>query len=249
MSHLRLSELRVALCPDRLIVAKYGRGPRRRLKGSAIHSVATEPVEELAKLADQSRLSVVLSNHFVRYTVLPWSSALASESEWKALAEHSFFSTYGDAARSWDIRVCTTGRRNTAVGCAVDRRLIESIRRIPNVASLQPHIMAAFNACRSHLPGPSLWFVLQERGRLTFALIFEGQWRLIRNRQAPPDWQDSLDELLDREAATCADAKTDWVVACCEDEHPRRTERYRIVDLALPPNADPALRPFRMAVA
>lgn len=249
MSPLPLNELRVGLCPDRLIIARFRRGLlRRRLVAHEVRPVNADPVGELWQLAAGSRLSVILSNHFVRYAVLPWSATLVSEREWSAFALHSFVTTYGEVARTWDIRVCTAGRQKPAVACAVDRGLIESLRRIPGLVSIEPHVMAAFNARRTALPGASLWFVLQERGRVTLSLIFKGKWRFIRNRQAASGWQEALADLLDREAAGCADARTDCVMVCSEDPAPEHAGRYRLLDHALPRNADPALRQITMAL-
>jgi hypothetical protein len=94
----------------------------------------------------------------------------------------------------------------------------------------------------------SLWFVLQERGRVTLGLIAGGKWKLIRNRQAAGNWRESLADLLDREAAACADTNTDCAALCAEDEPPQRVGRYRVLDLTLPRNADPGTRPIRMAL-
>lgn len=249
VSPLRLNELNVGLCPDRLVVARFRRGVRRTLAGYSVLPVKADPVGALKELAGGSRLNVVLSNHFVRYALLPWSSTLASAQEWTAFARHCFAATYGEAAAGWDMRVCPGGRGNAALACAVDRELVESLRGIPGLVSLQPHVMAAFNARRAALPAAPLWFVLQERGRVTLGLIRDGGWKLIRNRQAPENWRESLADLLDRESAAFAGAGADCAAVCAEDELPQRAGRYRLLDLTLPPHADPALRAVRMALA
>lgn len=249
MSLLRRSELRAGLCPDRLIVARYRSGLRRKLVAHAIHQVDTDPVNELKKVAGAARLSVVLSNHFVRYAVLPWSATLRSAEEWAAFALHSFTATYGEVAKGWDIRVSVAGRESPALACAVDRELIASLRELPGLVSVRPHVMAAFNACRASLPGTSFWFVLQEAGRLTVSLVSAGNWRLVRHRQAAAGWQQSLADVIEREAAGCGEAGTDCVALCCEDAPPASAGRYRVLDLGTGETTDAALRPFRMALA
>lgn len=247
MSPLPLTELRVGLCPDRLIVARFRGALRRKLIEQAV-CPAKDPLAELRQRAGKLGTCVVLSNHFVRYAVLPWSSRLASEREWTAFAQHSFLSTYGEVARAWEIRVSPTGRGNPVIACAVDSALLEALRQIPRLARVQPYLMAAFNARRRALPGLSLWFVLQERGRVTLALIVDGKWKLIRSRQVREDWHESLGDLLDREAAACREAGADCAAVCSEEEVPARAGRYRILDVTLPKNADPASRAIRMAL-
>lgn len=225
------SELRVGLSPDRLVLARYRRGLRRRLVAHEVQPIEADPVGALKKLAGSDRLSVVLSNHFVRYAVLPWSATLRSEREWAAFALHSFSATYGDVAKGWDIRVSVGGRERAALACAVDRELIASLQELPGLVSVRPHVMAAFNAHRAALPAQPFWFVLQEPGRLTLSLISAGQWRVVRHRQAAHGWHESLGVMLEREAAGCGDTTTDCVALCCEDPPPAHAGRFRILEL------------------
>jgi hypothetical protein len=249
VSLLRLNELRVGLCPDRLIIARFRGGFGRRLIEHRVAPIKAGPGEALKQLAANHRVSVVLSNHFIRYAVLPWSSTLTSERDWAAFAQHNFVSIYGDVAKTWEFCVSRTKRGHPAITCAVDAALLQSLRQIPGIASVQPYLMAAFNARRKALPGPSLWFVVQERGRMTVALIVDGKWKAIRNRQAREGWHESLSDYLDREAAACGDKGTDCAAVCSEEEPPKQVGRYRILDVTLPRNADLTLRPIRMALS
>ena len=249
MSLLQRNELRIGLCPDRLIVARYRRGLRRKLVAHAVHRVDREPVTELRKIAGDAALSIVLSNHFVRYAVLPWSATLRSRDEWAAFALHSFTVTYGEIANAWDIRVSMGEHESPAVACAVDRGLISSLKELPGLVSVRPHVMAAFNAHRRMFPATSFWFVMQEAGRLTVSLVTGGQWRVLRHRQAATRWQESLADVVEREASACGDTGTDCLALCSEDTPPAHAGRYRILDLGLGEKTDPALRPIRMALA
>lgn len=181
MSPWPRAELRAGLCPGRLVL------------GGEI--VAGEPLAELRERAAGRRLTVVLSNHYVRYAVLPSSKALRSGADWHAYARHVLEATYGTAVGGWEIRV------SERVAAAVDAALLEELRAIPTLRSVQPYLMAAFNARRGRLRAKSAWFVVQEPGRLTLALLQEESWKAIRTRQAGPGWAGSLADLLEREAA------------------------------------------------
>ena len=80
--------LRIGLTPDRLLAAAYGRGMRPRLVKTetvALPSPGADPWSSavvalpgmIATLGlRRPQVTVVLSNAFVRYAVLPWSAAL-----------------------------------------------------------------------------------------------------------------------------------------------------------------------------
>lgn len=217
MSPWLRAELRAGLGPGRLVLRD--------------EIVAAEPVAELKRRAAGRRVTVVLSNHLVRYAVLRPSKALRSWADWSAYARHTFEAIYGPPARGWEIKV------NGLIAAAVDRALLEELRTIPRLASVQPYLMAAYNARRKHLKGKSAWFVVQEPGRVAIAFLSDGEWKLVRTRGVGADWARALEELLDREAAAAQAPDCSRAVVCAEDELPARAGRYEIVDAALGPRA------------
>lgn len=236
MSLLRSGELRVGLCRDRLVLAR-----------SIVRTGGTG-IDELRKIADGSRVSIILSNHFVRYAVLPWTATLTSDEEWLAFAQQSFASTYGTAAAGWKVRVCATGFRQAKVASAVDAELIGSLQALPNVVSIQPYLMAAFNFQRRALRGKTAWFVLQEPGRLTLSLFGKGAWKLVRTRQAHAGWQQALADMLDRECVDSGEADCHTAMVCSEEELPGAIGRYRLQDITLPRGAGADARSHVMAL-
>lgn len=235
MSRLWRTDLAVGLCPERLVLR------------DEVRPVGGDALAELRRIAGKAQVKVVLSSHFVRYTVLPWSAALASEDEWRALAQHSFVSTYGTAATAWEVRVSRSSKGSTRVATAIDGELLQVLRDIPGIVSIQPYLMAAFNARRAHLRGPA-WFVLQEPGRLTLSRLDSAGWQAIRCRQAHGEWRAALADLLDREAAAGADAGCDHALVWSEEELPAALGRYRITDVTLSSRAAPQARSCAMAL-
>lgn len=239
--------VQVALCPDRLVVARRKHRWSKAIEG-AVHAVAGDPVSVLAKLLGNEPITVVLSSHFVRHCVLPWSKALNSQGDWLAFAQHNFQATYGaSVASGWQIRVSGRGRA-PRVATAVDTALVDALRALPQVASIQPYLMAAFNYRKSTLAAADTWLVLQENRRLTVAFISMGQWRLARTRRIDADWASALPALLDRESAALGGDACRTVHLCSEGDPTDNAGPYRLVDVTLPRSFGPELRQYAMAV-
>src|SRR5688572_27267169 len=130
--------MRIGLSPDRLVVASRERG----LRAAALRRevIAVEPprsaanwqaaVDALPSALAGSKgagVTVVLSNHFVRYALLPWLPSLKSEDEWLALARHRLELVHGHAGEDWVVRCAETAPRGARVACAVDRGLLEAV--------------------------------------------------------------------------------------------------------------------------
>jgi hypothetical protein len=133
------------------------------------------------------------------------------------------------------------------VASAVEATLIDSLKSLPSVASVRPYLMAAFNARRERFSGRA-WFVLQEPGRLTFALVEEGGWKLIRSRRAPEPWTEVLGDLLDREIAADASLECDTALVFAESEAPSSLGRYAVSDITLAKGAISAARACAMVL-
>lgn len=208
--------VRAVLCPDRAGLVRVGRG-MRMLDGRVVRAAAAatgDPPWASALAALREGLdavegggrdvTVVLSNHFVRYALVPWNDALAGEAEEAAHARHCFSMVYGDAAESWDVRL-SAASGGLQVACAVDAGLPAAIEEVVaasgrHLRSVQPYLMAAFNRWRREFAGPLVWFVLAEPGRLCLAALQDGRWRELVNLQSADDARgDGLPELLARQ--------------------------------------------------
>ncbi len=218
MSPLWRRELRVGLCPHRLVTPQ------------GVKSVEDDASAELRELGKRSPLFVVLSNHFVRYTVLPHKKALRSSADWHAYAGHTFEFTYGSIATEWQIAVSPAPSGEPRVACAVDAALVDSLRSIRAVVSIQPYFVAAFNARRRTL-GQEGWFVLQEPERLALGLISKGTWQRIRVRHVSSDWASVCADLLEREFSLWAGDECSVAFVCAEDEPPHQLGRFRVIDV------------------
>jgi hypothetical protein len=125
-------------------------------------------------------VTVVLSNHFVRYAVLPGEDSAATAEEALALARFHFTKIHGDRAKSWDVRVSEN------LACAIDAALLEGLKSCfaktkARLVSVQPSLMAAYNRARSRVPREGAWLLLAERGRTCLARLAARGWASVYN--------------------------------------------------------------------
>ena len=223
MLRLWRDEVRIALCPGRVALARVARGWRPRVVAKHVVHCSGEatadgkPCVEALQTALQDPLlrdadaTVVISNHFVRYALVPWSEHLVSDDEKRAWVMHHFVKSYGEPAAPMEYRWSEEGPDAACVASAVDGEFIGQIRAACEPASLrlrsfQPYLMAVFNRWKRRVTGNSVWIVVPEPGRVCIAAVANGQWRTITSRKIGPDFQTELPLALGRELLLADDA-------------------------------------------
>jgi hypothetical protein len=249
--------LRASLSPGRVSLVRLDHR-KRLLEGRTVECTADEAGEPawaqaldafregLAKsAAHHSRVAVVLSNHFVRYVLVPWNGQIKKEEEELAYARHCFEQVYGPSAAAWDIRVSASGKGGPRVACAVDARLLSTLDQIVagagmKLSSVQPYLMTAFNRWRDEMNGHSVWFVLAEQDRLCLSTLVEGRWTDLKNLHVAPDWIAELPTMLERQRLLSDLGGEVKVYLCASDENAERTlleAGESVHSLHLPPTA------------
>lgn len=204
MSRLFPERLRVRLAPAEISVGSRVLACDPSF-GPAPWQGALAALREL-EFKQRCRVTLLLANHFVRYAVVPWSDALATEAEEEAYVRHHFARIHGERAKSWALRW------SRGLATAVDARLIEEIRRCfprqgkAQLDSVQPEFMAAFNRERGSIPAGGAWLVLADAERACIALHVRGQWLSVQNARGP--WR----ALLERERQRAAGANPERVL-------------------------------------
>ena len=200
MSLLSRERMQIALSPHHVAMVRVAgwKKPRvldrKRLSCAASDaqptwSAALEALREMLGQPNPAPVlptSVILSNHFVRYLVLPWSADLVTQSEELEFARARFAQVFGDKARQWVIRTSSAPVRLERLAAATDAALIEALADTLKTAGLalascQPALMAQFNASLRRI-GDNAWLVSAEHGRLLIAWIETGRWRSVRLR-------------------------------------------------------------------
>jgi hypothetical protein len=212
------NQIQLGLAPNRVTMQRVARGWRpqpaaleqRACELAAHAEPAWRPaLAALAALLPETGLAgsdatLVLSNHFVRFVLVPMHAQLVRPADDLALARHEFLQAYGPAARDWTLQVSDDGRgRGPRLACAIDSALLEALRALCRarklaLLSLQPWLMHAFNQWRAQLD-PNGGLVLVEPGRLCVVRFHQGHWQAVSNRRIGADWLQELTTLRDRE--------------------------------------------------
>lgn len=215
---LRADALGVALFPDRLVVARVGGAWSRRLKHKEVVDLAPaagdaplwQPaLDALERMVTEGALAganvtLVLSSHFVHYTLVPWNDLLKSEDDQLAFARQRFIGVHGSAAEDWALRLSRAESRQPRLACGVPQALLDALNAVMapvgnRYRSLQPHLMASFNRWRARLGAQPGWFVVAEPGLACLALLQDGQWQSVRTLKLGANWPDPLPGVLTRE--------------------------------------------------
>jgi hypothetical protein len=160
-------------------------------------------------------VTVVLSNHFTRYALVPASDTLKGGDEEAAFARYCFAKVHGERAKAWDVRLSAADAGSSRVASAIDSGLLAAIRACfppsgkPRLVSVQPYLMAAFNRSDARRGRHSGWLLLVEPQRACLACIEGGRWTAVRNVKGDYDAPSRWTELLEREryvAGSGADA-------------------------------------------
>ena len=197
MSRLFPERLIVRLSPGKVLVGDKPVGCDPSL-GSEPWQGAVAVLKSL-EWTRPCRVTVVLSNHFVRYAVVPWSTGLSSPAEEEAYLRHHFGRIHGERAKAWSLRASEAPADSPRLASAVDTALIEALKSVfPNsgnakLVSVQPELMEAANRWRDAIPAGGAWLVLAEPERACLALHGDKGWRSVQN--AKGEWL----TLLERE--------------------------------------------------
>ena len=207
--------VRIALSPHQVALVRFSRGLRPRIvdrkslacpeaKGQGSWVDAVEVLRDLLVHPNfgKAETTLILSSHFVRYLVLPWSGELITEAEELEFARTRFIQVFGQSARDWTIVRSPAPAGASRLCAAVDEALISAaIGAIAGsglrLLSVQPALMAQFNEWRRRI-GADGWLAIAERGRLLMAWISGGQWRSVRVRPLN-DTSISLAQVLEQE--------------------------------------------------
>lgn len=165
-SRLWHRQLRISIHPDRVCIGRVAGERQDQVVDGRVIDVRPgtwpwdAPLAALRKaIFDLARpdmkAKVSLSNHFVRYAVVPWRDRATGPAQ-VAFAQHCFKALYGAPAAHWDICVSGGGHRRNALASAIDREWTVGLDRIfaenkLRRVSLQPWFMTACNRFRADL--------------------------------------------------------------------------------------------------
>lgn len=220
MSLFRTDRRIVVLCPDEVAVYRPRRGSASAVAALADAAVFAVPraadaplwsgaVDGLAawlarSAASSMRLHLVLSNRFVRFACVPWSEAIANESELGLVAELALESCYGDMS-GWTVSLDDGRWGEPRLACAVESALLARLREVIGAAGadcprIEPYFVTCWNRWCGELPaGDALLAIAEPQGPAVLASFRGGAWSSVRTAGGAQDAA-ALRLLLDREA-------------------------------------------------
>ncbi|BAN50726.1 hypothetical protein [Metapseudomonas resinovorans] len=150
------------------------------------------------------QLRVVLSSHYTRFCLVPWSDAINSPEELAGYARLCFEDIYGALGESWSLRLSAEAAGLPRLAAAMPEELLAGLRALAKanglrLASVQPYLMAAFNRYRARLAADDFLFLVAEPGRGSLLLARGGRWSAVRS-VALDGSDDALEHLIAREA-------------------------------------------------
>jgi hypothetical protein len=156
-----------------------------------------------ASAVRRGELAVVLSSHFARYRLVPWSDAIGSPDELDAYVRIGFEDVYGAVAAGWALRVSPEPAGRDRIAAALEQALLDRLDSLARAAgvrlvSVQPHLMAAFNRLLPRLRRDDFLFAAAEPGRCSVLLARAGRWVGVRSN-AVEDSDAAVAALLARE--------------------------------------------------
>lgn len=231
MSPWPREEMRVLLCPEQVTLLSVQRtltlhGVSRTFHGartlSCTASSGPRPWQAaLAALATalpatakgRSEATVILSNQFLRYVLVPWRAELQEGLEDMSYVRHCFTRVYGKCCLEWELRLARQAPGLPRLASAMDADLLAGLRSAfdqagVRVRSIQPHLMAAFNEAGRRLRHRSAWLALVEPGHLCVAMLHQGQWSRVHGLRIRQSWAEELLPLLERECFLADDDLT-----------------------------------------
>jgi hypothetical protein len=167
--------------------------------------LAPDGLEVFEKAIPREKLdvTVVLSNHFARYTIVPPQQDATAEEE-LALARFQFAKIHGERARGWEVRLSRAGG-GARLACAIDASLLARLKACfpkggkARLASVQPALMAVYNAARKRIPREGAWLLLTESGRSCLAHVAPQGWGSVHNGPEA-DWERQIERERSRSA-------------------------------------------------
>lgn len=149
-------------------------------------------------------LCIVISNHFVRYLLIPWRAEVTTRDEFAAYAQICCDQTYGGAGSGHCLRTAPEKEGSPRLAAALDTALLEALARAASssrlrLVSIQPYLSAAYNRLAVMLPRDDFILVVAEPGRSCLLAAGHGRWSCVRT-SAGEDQPQALAELIEREA-------------------------------------------------
>lgn len=134
-------------------------------------------------------LTVILSNHFIRYVTLPPQQEITTPEEVKSYALFRMREVYADRVGSWELSISDWSPATGAICAAISNDLMTYLQEIAKrfgikLKAVEPYLAAVFDHWQKQLNQQKVYLAVIEPGRICGAIIVDGVWKSIRNQRA-----------------------------------------------------------------
>jgi hypothetical protein len=156
--------------------------------------------------ASRGALQVVVSDHFVRYALVPWSADLVADRERLAFAQLTMREIYGPGAEDWALCLNQQPAGQASFAAAIDMGLLVSLGDLASkhrlrLRAVEPAFSVRVQRHRRALKQASFCLVSLEPGRMTLGFRSAEGWEAVRGRRSAGAVGDELASALRQEAA------------------------------------------------
>ena len=239
MSRLWRDQIQIFLAPGRLDWVRLKRGLRPvQIARSTVffEPVADVPIWNAALLqlekvlteAAGTEVSMILSNHFLRYAALPPQNEITTPAEVKSYAEFRMREVYAERVDSWAISISDWSPFNGAVCAAIPSDLIMQLEQMiarhdGRIKVIEPYLASVYDRWQAQLKGDKIYLAVIENGRICIAITHHGKWQNVRNQRITHNAADDLLAALDQEVIWSGTKETTEFVYLFAPEHPEMT--------------------------
>jgi hypothetical protein len=251
VSLLWRDQIDVFLAPARIDLTQSPRG-FKSVRPSVVHPAVTaqvalpdpghvaweKPLQQLDEMLPENAgagVTVILSNHFVRYAALTPQVEITSPEEVMAYADFRMREIYGARVDHWVISISNWDPVYGAISAAISQELMAKIeetceRHAIRLNGIEPYFTAVLDRWGEQLGRKKSYVAVIETGRLCMGVLENDSWRNIRNQRIPQNQHSVAEALwaaLDQEAVLSGHKDIIEQVFLFAPEHP---------SFALPPD-------------
>jgi hypothetical protein len=205
VSLLWRDEVGVFVGPGKVALARMARGVRPKCVAERVTRFKNTDESDWQPacnaLADQlddslwhdANARVVISDHWTRYAILPWSAAVSSEAERITHAKLILAATYGDLIDQWTVSLSDSRPQVAAIISAIPNDLLQQVNDLLpehklRLISLQPDLIVSYNSWRERLPDTAAWFASIDDGTLAALHLTDGKCDRVQSVRISDDW-------------------------------------------------------------
>lgn len=150
------------------------------------------------------KLKVILSNHWVRYLVVPWQEHVFAQKDWLALAQNRFREQFGAKAAGWDVEISLQGYGRPVLAVATNRQMSEGLDYLADLyrwqlQATEPAFASLVNNFPRHWRGDK-WLLMADNNHLLLAESKAGIWERFSSMMSSAEMMEENAMMLVQQA-------------------------------------------------